>query len=90
MLKLSSKYICVKRYDEEDEAEDEEGGGRPKKNQKYGFFQNKITFTLDDYKWKDATWRVCFGLKKVLTIFRDALSKSIFRLQKWLSEGLYT
>ena len=26
------------------------GGGTTKKNQKYGFFQNKITFTLDDYK----------------------------------------
>ena len=45
----------MKRYEEDDDDDDDEddeedGGGRPEKNQKYGFFQNKITFTLDDYK----------------------------------------
>ena len=42
--------------------------GTTKKSQKYGFFQNEMTFNPYDYKWKDATWRVCFALKKVLTI----------------------
>ena len=40
----------MKRYDEDDDEDEEEGGDDQKKNQKYGFFQNKITFTLDDYK----------------------------------------
>ena len=44
------------------------GDIRPRKNQNFDFFHNKITFTPDGCESRNETWKVYFALKKVLTI----------------------